>query len=121
MKNWMVFAALLLFSEHASVVRAAPALQEEARPGAKQQGNAESGRKIAAMWCISCHKTAPTADDRIPSLTALVANPKTTDGALRSFLMQPHKPMPPLELGTQQIEDIIVYLRTLDPAPTPTR
>lgn len=121
MKNVMVVAAILFSSCLATHVLAAPASQKEARPGAKQYGNAERGKEIVSMWCTGCHKMGPTADDRIPSLAALAADPKRTDGAIRNFLMEPHKPMPPLELGTQQIEDIVVYLRTLAPSPAPFR
>ncbi len=121
MKPLLITTAILFASWQAMPAPAAPALQKEARPGAKQYGSTERGKEIVSKWCISCHKAGPTADDRIPSLAALAANPKNTDGAIRNFLMEPHKPMPPLELGTQQIEDIIVYLRTLVRAPAPAR
>ena len=118
MKNIMIAALLLCASGYTAATAAAPATLKEARPGAKQYGSVEHGKEIVAMWCVGCHKTGARADDRVPSLIALAANPMRTDGAIRAFLMQPHKPMPPLELGTQQIEDIIVYLRTLAPRPS---
>jgi len=118
MKNFMIAAVVLFASWNAT---AAPELQKEARPGAKQYGSVDRGNKIVSTWCISCHKAGGTIDDRVPSLVALAADPQHTDGALRAFLMQPHKPMPPLELGTQQIEDIIAYLRTLAPTAVPPR
>ena len=114
MKKLMGAVALV-----AALHSAEAAQLKEARPGAKQYGNAEHGKEIVSMWCVSCHKAGPTADDRIPPLAALAARPKQTEGAIRAFLMQPHKPMPPLELSTQQIEDIIVYLRTFAP-PAPS-
>jgi len=117
MKNLMIAAAILVASWQASDVFAADAPQRDSRLGAKQYGSAERGQEVVAMWCVSCHSVGATANDRVPSLQALAANPKRTDGAIRAFLMQPHKPMPPLELGTQQIEDIVAYLRTLAPAP----
>ncbi len=119
MRNLMIASAILFASWHPIAALAAPALQKEARPGAKQYGNAERGKEIVSMWCVRCHKAGATTDDRVPSLQELATNQKRTDGAIRNFLMQPHKPMPPLELGTQQIEDIIVYLRTLSPRHVP--
>lgn len=80
--------------------------------GAKLYGDAARGRAIAEQWCVTCHKTGPVIDDQVPSLAALATNPMT-DGAIRAFLMKPHKPMPPLEISTQQIEDIVEYLHTL--------
>lgn len=89
------------------------AAQRDARQGAKIYGNADRGKAVTAMWCANCHGSSTTANDRVPTFTSLAADPNHTDAAIRAFLMQPHKPMPPLELGTQQIEDIIAYLHTL--------
>jgi mono/diheme cytochrome c family protein len=118
MKPLMIAATILAGSWHALPTLAADTPQDS-RLGAKQYGNAERGQEIVTMWCMSCHKMGATTDDRIPSLQALAGNPKRTDGAIRAFLMQPHKPMPPLEIGTQQIEDIVAYLRTLAATPAP--
>lgn len=85
---------------------------ETPRQGTKLYGDASRGREITAMWCIGCHSAGPTVDDRIPSFSALAQNFARSEGAIRAFLMRPHKPMPPLDLGTQQIEDIVAYLRS---------
>lgn len=85
----------------------------QARQGAKIYGDAERGQEIVGKWCANCHSTDTVANDRVPSLASLASNPSRTDGVIRAFLMQPHKPMPPLELSTQQIEDIIAFLGTL--------
>jgi mono/diheme cytochrome c family protein len=86
---------------------------EVASPGAKVYGNAASGQAVVGMWCASCHASGTTLNDRIPTLSALAQKLSRSEGAIRTFLVQPHKPMPPLELSTQQIEDIIAYLRTM--------
>ena len=88
---------------------------EIAQLGAKF-GDVKRGEAIMGMWCIGCHLSGSSADDRAPSLAALAANTARADGVIRAFLMQPHKPMPPLELGTQQIEDIVAYLHNLHSA-----
>ncbi len=90
--------------------------REAAQQGAKQYGDAKRGEAVVGMWCTGCHSSGATANDRIPSLAALAANPARTDGAISAFLMQPHHTMPPLELPTQQIEDIVAYLHALRPA-----
>lgn len=86
---------------------------EVARPGSKLYGDAERGRAVVGMWCAGCHAAGDTLNDRIPSFSALAKSLSRSEGAVRAFLMQPHKPMPPLELSTQQIEDIVAYLRTV--------
>ncbi len=113
-------AAVLLLASCSAPVEYTAAPQRDASAGAKQYGSAERGQAIVGMWCVGCHSVGTTTNDRIPSLRVLAANPARTDAAIRVFLMQPHKPMPPLELGTQQIEDIIAYLRALPP-PAPAR
>ncbi len=90
---------------------------QSASPGAKLYGDAARGREIAERWCAGCHAMGVTQDDRIPSFPALARSLPRSEGAVRAFLMQPHLPMPPLELGTQQIEDIVAYLRAVPPAP----
>ena len=80
--------------------------------GVMPHGDADRGKLIVERWCVSCHGTATQRDDRVPSLPALATNPKS-EAFIRAFLMMPHKPMPPLELSSQQIEDIIAYLDTV--------
>lgn len=110
MKITLVCAGLIAFPLSAGAA-------DIALQGAKTYGDAGRGRDVVERWCVGCHSAGPTVDDRIPSLPALAANMPRSEGAIRAFLMQPHKPMPPLELGTQQIEDIIAYLGTVQTTP----
>ena len=91
----------------------APTPAKKALAG-KIYGNADAGRAAMERWCTGCHRaTAPFADQAAPSLMQLAANADQSERAIRSFLMQPHSPMPPLELSNQMIEDIIAYLHRL--------
>jgi mono/diheme cytochrome c family protein len=83
--------------------------------GAKLFGDAGRGKEIVQRWCLGCHSAGPVVDDRIPSLASLAKDSSRTEGAIRAFLMRPHKPMPPLEISTQQIEDIVEFLKTMRP------
>lgn len=107
---WGALFALIPLLPSASL-----AAREASSSGLNPTGDPKRGAGITAKWCAGCHLSGQTADDRIPTLDALALNPPRTAGAVRAFLMQPHKPMPPIELGTQQIEDIIAYLHTLGP------
>ena len=107
---WGALAALM------TLLPSAPLTAREAAPsGLNPSGDPKRGAVITEKWCTGCHRPGPTVDDRIPTLEALALNPPRTAGAVRAFLMQPHKPMPPIELETQQIEDIIAYLHALGP------
>jgi mono/diheme cytochrome c family protein len=105
---WGALAGLMTLLPSAALTA-----REAAPSGLTPSGDAKRGAAITEKWCAECHRGGATADDRIPTLGALALNPPRTDGAVRAFLMQPHKPMPPIELETQQIEDIIAYLHTL--------
>lgn len=92
---------------------------EVSSQGAKLYGDAGRGRDVVERWCTGCHSIGVTQDDRIPSFPTLARNAARSEGAIRAFLMKPHKPMPPLEISNQQIEDIVAYLRSVQPAPPP--
>ena len=85
--------------------------------GAKLYGDATRGKEVVERWCVNCHTMGASADDRAPSLLALAANPAKSEGYIRAFLMRPHAPMPPLNLTTQEIEDVVSYLRNLKASP----
>ena len=112
MKVSVVAAALFALSLFGHGANAA---ERQRGPGlsARVYGNSERGGQVIEMWCASCHRMGAVIDDRVPSLASVAASPTWTDGAIRAFLMKPHKPMPPLELSTQQIEDIVAYIGAL--------
>lgn len=78
-------------------------------------GSAEHGAEMVARWCTDCHATgaARRAADVAPTFPS-IAGSRSPD-YLRGFLANPHVRglMPPFELGTQEIEDIVAYLQTL--------
>jgi len=115
MKVALIATALLVGTPCALLADDTGVSPKSAPLGARLYGNAERGKDVVDMWCVSCHGTGLALDDRVPSLASLATNPLRTDGAIRAFLAQPHRPMPPLELSNQQIEDIVAYLHTLRP------
>jgi len=74
-------------------------------------GDAGRGEALFRKWCVACHAldTASLAD-QVPSKAALSAKYATKAAALKTFLTQPHRPMPPLELSNQEILDIGQFL-----------
>ncbi|WP_342236304.1 c-type cytochrome [Inquilinus sp. OTU3971] len=79
-------------------------------------GDSERGRTIAETWCVSCHarQSDQTAIDAAPSLSAIQERPDLTPDRLRTWLADPHPPMPNLNLTRQEIEDLVAYLRRPD-------
>lgn len=95
----LVLAAVLGFSGSFSALAADP--------------NIENGRQIAQQWCASCHAVAPggPARDVAPAFHNLANDPKYTEDRLRTWLMNPHPPMPPLEISNTQIDALVAYIR----------
>ncbi|MGD9543362.1 MAG: cytochrome c [Methylocystis sp.] len=84
-------------------------------------GDPQRGVIIAKRWCASCHvvtseQTSASAD--APSFFD-VARRRTDKKRLGNFLMDPHPPMPDMHLSRKEIEDIVSYIRSLDPRPQP--
>ena len=88
---------------------------------AAQAGDAAHGRVIAKRWCAACHVVAP--DQTSASVDAPpfadVAKRRRDDKELSAFLADPHPKMPDMSLTRKEIDDIVAYIRSLDPNPRP--
>ena len=78
-------------------------------------GDAVEGKKIISQWCVTCHLTDGnrSASDVGPPFAQIAKDPAYTDERLRSWLHEPHPPMPNFELSKPTIENIIAYIRSL--------
>jgi mono/diheme cytochrome c family protein len=84
-------------------------------------GETQRGATIAKRWCAACHvvasdQTSASAD--APSFFD-IAKRRTDKKKLGGFLMDPHPPMPDMHLSRKEIDDIVTYIRSLDPRPQP--
>jgi len=90
-------------------------------PEAARAGDARQGATIAKRWCAACHvvdagQTSAFAD--APSFSD-IAMRRTDRKQLANFLANPHPPMPDMHLSRKEIDDIVSYIRSLDPRPAP--
>ena len=78
-------------------------------------GDPMAGADIAKRWCTVCHATgnSPAARDVGPPFAVIANDPKRTDDRLRTWLADPHPPMPNPGLSRLQIENVIAYLASL--------
>ncbi len=81
------------------------------------EGRALEGQKVARQWCVSCHvvESGQVASDGAPAFSQIASDPMMTPERLRGWLVDPHPPMPDLNLTTQEISDIVDYLESLKP------
>jgi len=78
-------------------------------------GDPVRGQLTAEKWCVSCHNIGTkSANDQIPALNVVALRHSGQPAVLRAFLHAPHKPMPPLQLTNQEIEDLAVFIERLN-------
>ncbi|MEP3278051.1 MAG: c-type cytochrome [Stappiaceae bacterium] len=81
------------------------------------KGDGKNGEKLAKQWCATCHVVTPeqtTASADAPSFTSIAGNPLKSNDYLTGFLIDPHPPMPNLNLSRQEIADVIAYINSLN-------
>jgi cytochrome c2 len=83
--------------------------------GPAAAADAGAGAEVAKRWCGECHDIGSTkaARDVGPTFTSIANDPKRTDQHLRTWLADPHPPMPNPGLSRRDIEDVIAYLASL--------
>lgn len=78
-----------------------------------------TGRQLAADLCSGCHLVTPEqrgpVSDGVPAFAQLAADPAITEERLRSFIIDPHPPMPSVSLTAPELEAIVAYIRSLKP------
>ena len=104
MKNTVLVILMLLLI-------VTPSLAQDSSVG----GDPTRGEALARRWCAACHllEGQGKAADSIPTFKSIAHNPKKGPSYLRTFLSSPHPPMPPLQLGHDEIENLIAYFETL--------
>lgn len=84
-------------------------------------GDAAHGAVIAKRWCASCHVVARDQTSAVADAPSFfdIALRRTNRKEIANFLIDPHPPMPNMHLSRREIDDIVAYIRSLDPRPQP--
>jgi len=82
-------------------------------------GDAKRGAIIAKRWCATCHVVARDQTTAIADAPSFfdVAQRRVDRKQIANFLIDPHPPMPDMHLSRKEIDDIVAYIRSLDPRP----
>lgn len=82
---------------------------------AQNAGDPRAGLTLARAWCTGCHIVEPAGrgGDSAPTFMEIANKKDRTPQTLRAWLTNPHPPMPNLNLSRAEINDIIVYLDSL--------
>ena len=79
-------------------------------------GDPVSGKDIARSSCARCHLVdGGRTRDAAPPLRAIAREPSWTEDRLAAFLAKPHGGMRGFSVSRQDIDDLVAYIRSLEP------
>jgi len=86
--------------------------------GNAQAADVAQGRDLAQKLCVNCHIIEHGGQQDqvtvgIPSFMAIANKTEQTNSKLRSFIRNPHPPMPSVELGEHELNNIVAYILSL--------
>lgn len=75
----------------------------------------DRGLDLAQRWCSGCHVIGPNfgGGDAGPTFESVAARPNQTVDALRTWLAEPHEPMPDFQLTADQYDDLVAHIMSL--------
>ena len=84
-------------------------------------GDARHGGAISQRWCAECHVVSGDQSSAFADAPSFgdIARRRTDRKEIANFLANPHPPMPDMHLSRSEIDDIVTYIRSLDPRPAP--
>jgi len=81
-------------------------------------GSAANGQRLTRSLCTNCHIVEPggaskqgTAD--VPSFMAVAKKAAQTTGKVEAYILNPHPPMPQVQLTKAELADVAAYIMTL--------
>lgn len=85
---------------------------------AQDYGDPQKGQAFARMICSECHsveaRQAPSPNNKAPGFAAVANTSGMTAMALRTWLQTSHPTMPNLVLKTEDRDNIIAYILSLN-------
>lgn len=86
--------------------------------GAAPYGDADTGKRLAELWCSSCHLVSSEqtrATTEAPPFATIAAHSPEPLSWIGPFLADPHPPMPQFSLTRDEIRDLAAYIASLKP------
>ena len=86
--------------------------------GGAQAADSASGGALARRLCVNCHVVAPgegagQATAGIPSFKAVADKPGQTTDKIKDFILNPHPPMPQVQLTNNERANLAAYIFSL--------
>jgi mono/diheme cytochrome c family protein len=85
---------------------------------AAARGDAVEGRRLAEVYCASCHAIGPEAESRHPAAPPFRALSRdypvnTLEEAFAEGILVGHRDMPEFRLEPAQIDDLLSYIESI--------
>lgn len=80
-----------------------------------------TGQRLANSLCTNCHVVEPGGSRRqdvtvdVPSFMAVAVKSGQTADKIQAYILNPHPPMPEVQLSTSQLADMAAYIMSLKP------
>ena len=79
----------------------------------------QNGLERSKLWCAHCHVVEPgsetAAQSDVPTFQSIAERPGQTVEKSENGILQPHPPMPDLQLSREEIRDLALYIMSLKP------
>jgi len=97
---------------------AVPLVLLTASTGGARAADLASGGVLARQLCVNCHVVAPgeagtQVTAGIPSFEAVAAKPGQTPEKIQDFILNPHTPMPQVQLTNIERANLAAYILSL--------
>ncbi len=88
-------------------------------PIAWAAGDASEGKRVAERWCAGCHIVdhASRRSDKAPAFAVIADDPTKSTHYLKTWITNPHPPMPNFNLTRRTVDDLVAYIRSLRTTP----
>ena len=82
---------------------------------ARAAGDALEGKRVAERWCSGCHVVSKSGrgGGAAPAFVALANNPAKSERYLKTWITNPHPPMPNFNLSRRTVDDLVAYILSL--------
>ena len=100
----------------AGVLLAVSVVPDPAIAADPRDPKAERGLAIAREWCAGCHKVEDRqtqATDAAPTFASIARQRDRASSFVRAWLINPHPPMPKLELSRADVDALMAYIESL--------
>jgi cytochrome c len=83
-----------------------------------QAADTASGLAVARRLCVNCHIVEPGGAKSevtagVPSFMAIAAKPGQSEDKLKTFMQNPHPPMPQVQFTVHELDNLAAYILTL--------